>query len=289
MLRLLALSPVPPEGAGCRFRVMQYMPALEQAGVSVTVAPFFDAAFFDLRVPPRPSCKEAGGISAPERSAAHAAAVERAVRRVFRLSRGIPLRSGALRDGAVAHRPSAAHLRFRRCHLLEQQQRGESFRVGTEVSAEGPRDHSAECAGAGRQRVPGGLCAPVQPVSCRASDVRGYERLRPSEEPTPVNCAAGRRLDRNADDRGVPQATRGVARPPRVAACVRSSGERQRRHNRVSRRQDGERAVVARSRGRAVQHLRHRRLSLDRRRVGEREVRIQGDPIHGVRRAGRRR
>lgn len=47
-LRLLALSPVPPEGAGCRFRVMQYIPALEQAGFSVTVAPFFDAAFFDL-------------------------------------------------------------------------------------------------------------------------------------------------------------------------------------------------------------------------------------------------
>jgi glycosyltransferase involved in cell wall biosynthesis len=47
-LRLLALSPVPPEGAGCRFRVMQYVPALEQAGLSVTVAPFFDAAFFDL-------------------------------------------------------------------------------------------------------------------------------------------------------------------------------------------------------------------------------------------------
>jgi len=47
-LRLLALSPVPAEGAGCRFRVMQYIPALEQAGFSVTVAPFFDAAFFDL-------------------------------------------------------------------------------------------------------------------------------------------------------------------------------------------------------------------------------------------------
>jgi len=46
--RLLALSPVPAEGAGCRFRVMQYIPALEQAGFSVTVAPFFDAAFFDL-------------------------------------------------------------------------------------------------------------------------------------------------------------------------------------------------------------------------------------------------
>ena len=47
-VRLLALSPVPPEGAGCRFRVMQYIPALEQAGFAVTVAPFFDAAFFDL-------------------------------------------------------------------------------------------------------------------------------------------------------------------------------------------------------------------------------------------------
>jgi len=47
-VRLLALSPVPAEGAGCRFRVMQYIPALEQAGFSVTVAPFFDAAFFDL-------------------------------------------------------------------------------------------------------------------------------------------------------------------------------------------------------------------------------------------------
>jgi len=47
-LRLLALSPIPVEGAGCRFRIMQYVPALERAGFSVTVEPFFDAAFFDL-------------------------------------------------------------------------------------------------------------------------------------------------------------------------------------------------------------------------------------------------
>jgi glycosyltransferase involved in cell wall biosynthesis len=47
-MRLLALSPVPPEGAGCRFRVMQYVPALERAGFVVTVAPFFDTAFFRL-------------------------------------------------------------------------------------------------------------------------------------------------------------------------------------------------------------------------------------------------
>jgi glycosyltransferase involved in cell wall biosynthesis len=46
--RLLALSPIPAEGAGCRFRVLQYVPALERAGFSVTVAPFFDAPFFDM-------------------------------------------------------------------------------------------------------------------------------------------------------------------------------------------------------------------------------------------------
>jgi hypothetical protein len=45
---MLALSPVPVEGAGCRFRVAQYIPALEAAGFSVTVAPFFDPSFFDL-------------------------------------------------------------------------------------------------------------------------------------------------------------------------------------------------------------------------------------------------
>ncbi len=45
---MLALSPVPLEGAGCRFRVAQYIPALQAAGVSVTIAPFFDRSFFDL-------------------------------------------------------------------------------------------------------------------------------------------------------------------------------------------------------------------------------------------------
>src|SRR2546430_13821065 len=42
------MSPIPPEGAGCRFRVMQYVPALEAAGFSVTLAPFFDTPFFRL-------------------------------------------------------------------------------------------------------------------------------------------------------------------------------------------------------------------------------------------------
>ena len=41
-------------------------------------------------------------------------------------------------------------------------------------------------------------------------------------------------------------------------------------------------------RGRAVQHLRRRRLSAGRRRVVEGQVRLQGDRVHGLRRAGGR-
>jgi glycosyltransferase involved in cell wall biosynthesis len=45
---MLALSPVPEEGAGCRFRIAQYIPHLEAAGITVTVSPFFTPDFFRL-------------------------------------------------------------------------------------------------------------------------------------------------------------------------------------------------------------------------------------------------
>jgi glycosyltransferase involved in cell wall biosynthesis len=45
---MLALSPVPEEGAGCRFRIAQYVPALEAAGIQVTISPFFTREFFEL-------------------------------------------------------------------------------------------------------------------------------------------------------------------------------------------------------------------------------------------------
>ncbi|MBI3402906.1 MAG: glycosyltransferase family 4 protein [Acidobacteria bacterium] len=47
-LRMLALSPVPEEGAGCRFRIAQYVPALATAGIDVTISPFFTREFFEL-------------------------------------------------------------------------------------------------------------------------------------------------------------------------------------------------------------------------------------------------
>jgi glycosyltransferase involved in cell wall biosynthesis len=47
-VRALALSPVPYEGAGCRYRVAQYIPHLAAQGIDLEIAPFFDREFFDL-------------------------------------------------------------------------------------------------------------------------------------------------------------------------------------------------------------------------------------------------
>lgn len=45
---MLAFSPVPVEGAGCRFRIAQYIPSLEARGFQVTVRPFYTREFFRL-------------------------------------------------------------------------------------------------------------------------------------------------------------------------------------------------------------------------------------------------
>lgn len=47
-IRVLALSPIPEEGAGCRFRVAQYVPYLRDAGFDVTIRPFYTPEFFRL-------------------------------------------------------------------------------------------------------------------------------------------------------------------------------------------------------------------------------------------------
>ena len=47
-IRVLALSPMPEEGAGCRFRIAQFIPYLRSVGVEVTLRSLFDADFFRL-------------------------------------------------------------------------------------------------------------------------------------------------------------------------------------------------------------------------------------------------
>ena len=45
-MKVLFMSPVPLEGAGCRARIIQYLPYLQEAGIEATVRPFMDRAFF---------------------------------------------------------------------------------------------------------------------------------------------------------------------------------------------------------------------------------------------------
>ena len=47
-IRVLALSPIPEEGAGCRFRIAQYMPYLASVGIDVTLDSLFTPEFFRL-------------------------------------------------------------------------------------------------------------------------------------------------------------------------------------------------------------------------------------------------
>jgi glycosyltransferase involved in cell wall biosynthesis len=48
VVKVLALSPIPEEGAGCRFRVAQYIPYLRTAGFEVTISSFYTPAFFKV-------------------------------------------------------------------------------------------------------------------------------------------------------------------------------------------------------------------------------------------------
>jgi glycosyltransferase involved in cell wall biosynthesis len=47
-IQVLALSPIPEEGAGCRFRIAQYVPYLRDAGLEVTISAFYTPEFFRL-------------------------------------------------------------------------------------------------------------------------------------------------------------------------------------------------------------------------------------------------
>ena len=47
-VRVLALSPIPIEGAGCRFRIAQFIPYLREHGFEVTISPFYSREYFDI-------------------------------------------------------------------------------------------------------------------------------------------------------------------------------------------------------------------------------------------------
>jgi len=62
-LKVLALSPIPEEGAGCRFRVSQYIPYLRDAGFDVTVSPFYSREYFGFVYRPGNYLRKAAGFT----------------------------------------------------------------------------------------------------------------------------------------------------------------------------------------------------------------------------------
>ena len=59
---MLALSPIPEEGAGCRFRVTQYLPYLQQAGFDVTLSSFYSRDYFNIVYRPGNYVRKAAGF-----------------------------------------------------------------------------------------------------------------------------------------------------------------------------------------------------------------------------------
>ena len=63
LVKVLALSPIPEEGAGCRFRVSQYIPYLRGAGFDVTVSPFYSREYFAFVYRPGNYVRKATGLA----------------------------------------------------------------------------------------------------------------------------------------------------------------------------------------------------------------------------------
>lgn len=47
-IRVIFFTPVPIQGAGCRFRIAQYLPFLTKEGFKAEIRPFFDTRFFNI-------------------------------------------------------------------------------------------------------------------------------------------------------------------------------------------------------------------------------------------------
>jgi len=62
-IRVLAISPIPEEGAGCRFRVAQFMPYLNANGFDVTLSPLYTTEFFRQLYKPGNILRKAAGFA----------------------------------------------------------------------------------------------------------------------------------------------------------------------------------------------------------------------------------
>ena len=116
-IRVLALSPIPEEGAGCRFRIAQFIPYLESVGINVTLDSLFTPEFFRLVYKPGHYSAEGGDLCRAVAQAARFAARFVAIRSDSGLpgnvSRSVRRSSnGCSRRGAVRRSSSISTMRF---------------------------------------------------------------------------------------------------------------------------------------------------------------------------------
>ena len=62
-IRVLAISPIPEEGAGCRFRLAQFIPYLNANGFQVTLSPLYTTEFFRQLYKPGNILRKAAGFA----------------------------------------------------------------------------------------------------------------------------------------------------------------------------------------------------------------------------------
>jgi glycosyltransferase involved in cell wall biosynthesis len=116
-IRVLALSPIPEEGAGCRFRVAQFIPYLRSVGIDVTLRSLFDNDFFHLVYKPGQYIRKAStfaALSLRHLGALHDAGSFDAIliyREIFPIG-------PALVEWVLARRERLGGLRFRRAIFL---------------------------------------------------------------------------------------------------------------------------------------------------------------------------
>ena len=263
-VRVLALSPVPYEGAGCRFRIAQYIPHLAAHGIDVTIAPFFDRQFFELVYQPAPHARKTWLFLRQAIGRVVEPCCARSLRRGRDLPRSVARRSAAARRRCCAA-PSAP-LRLRRRRVPVEHERSEPVDQRAEVSAEDRAHHSKLRPGDRGQRVPR--------RHSHADSTRRFTSSRRRSTSTSSFPVDSRDGHSNAPITvgwiGTPT-TASFLTPlapvlRALAANTRSSFmSRDRPPRWRSWRADQEPAVVARPRSRALQPVRHRCLSTARR------------------------
>ena len=141
--RMLALSPIPEEGAGCRFRIAQFIPYLESDGYRGDPQLVLHAGVLPRRLPAGAISPEGGGV---RRAGAQAAAIRcegweptiwcSCIARCFRSGRP------SIERLLAGPRHAADRLRLRRCDFSAERERRQPFHRGAEAAAEGARRSS---------------------------------------------------------------------------------------------------------------------------------------------------